>query len=383
MLQARLGVGAINALKKNAVKDDSYMVGVVEGVAYTLDWMSVGVCVLNKCGTGNDVDGNIAFEINKFDFADITKGVKGELEFILGEEGNPEYVGHYTCNGYKYNVGINLTCPADAFADIIGVKKGFSLYKGKLNLPTRDEVIGLVGIGEAKTSLNHLCWNTQNGCLYSTDTKAMLKHQCLPQLDIGNEFLLLPPKVLNYLTQDECEIFKGDDYVIITQGDISVYIHLDKNAIDKPPLFDAVIPQGRNIRGNLAINKKYLLGILKNARNGKALLRLDEGGLVKLTDYNSLDKEGVDIPLNSDYILHNASELYGDKDTLCVDIKRFSNLLKYGRDEYIICDIPAKVPGSYKTADGEEVDSTEYPFQSQCLVAKTDGATMLLTPTIR
>lgn len=371
MLSVKVGMGYLNTLKKNADKEACVGVCVVDKVAYTFDFMNVGVLVLNRVGEAESPDG--AFEIYKHDFANLRKG-KGEVEFTYGdgEEGS------YTANGYKYCAGADSKwCEDRIHAFVPFIKGGELVYKGKLPLPTRDRVVGLVGKNEPKESINHLVWNTRTGALYATNTKIMLKSQTLPVL--GNDFcldnIIIPLKLLNYLTDDEVEIsqIKGEvgfingdsNFVVIKQNSLIIIINTISNSTDKPPNYEGIIPYKRKVRGHLAVRCDYLLKLLKGFRYSGCLITLAEDGEVKLKDYDSDSSVGVDIPTDRDCILHNAP-LEDGNNVVCYRVEHLTAICKYSLDDFIIIDIPAKE--HYKNREG--VDEYEYTFSQRAAVVR-------------
>lgn len=339
-MNANISKAGINLLRKNSTKAD-FVGGIVAsvGVAYTWEYLTPFIWVFNACGT---CDSDFQFSVQQEDFGSICKGKATQIEF----KNTPENNG-YSADGYPYIYGDGDTeTTLNALA-----QEGESIFKGKLNLPTRDEIFGLTDPKNPKRSLNGLCWDLKTGNYYASDTKILGRGKAVA-LSIGVEHLLLPPKVLNYFTDDECEVFTNEKFVIIKQGGVRIVIaKVDNRNFDKPPLFEKVIPTtDKPLRGQIAIGVEYLSKLLKDFRNEFAYVELCEGGAVRITDYDKYSKTGKEIVTDGGQILHNASldEKYPDNKSLW-RVDALKSICKFATDDFILVDV----------FDGEVTPATE------------------------
>ena len=328
-MNANVIKAGINLLRKNSTKGD-FVGGIVAtgGVAYTWEYLAPAVWVFNECGTG---EGNFKFAIRQEDFASICKGNAKSIEFKT----SPENGGFYA-DGYPYIYGDGDTNTAIS----VMIQEGESVFKGRLNLPARDEIIGLTDPKNPKRSLNFLCWDLKTGNYYASDTKIMGRSKAVA-LSVGVEYFLLPPKVLNYFTDDECEVFTNEKFVIIEQGGVRVVINAASNvSLDKPPLFEAVIPSEKKMRGQIAIGRDYLSKLLKDFRNEFAMVKLCEGGAVRIVDYDIYTKTGKEIVTDGEQILHNASlDEASDNNESLWRAKALQSICKFATDDFILVDV--------------------------------------------
>lgn len=339
-MNAIISKAGINLLKKNSTKAD-FVGGIVAtgGVAYAWEYLTPFVWAFNESGTG---EGEFLIPVRQEDFSSICKGNAKSIEI----KNTPENC-RYLADGYPYIYGDGDTeTTLNALA-----QEGESVFKGKLNLPTRDEILGLTDPKNPKQSLNGLCWDLKTGNYYASDTKILGRGKAVA-LSIGVEHLLLPPKVLNYITDDECEVFTNSKFVIIKQGGVRVVINKADNASwDKPPLFEKVIPTtDKPLRGQIAMGKDYLSKLLKDFRNEYAYVELCEGGAVRITDYDKYSKTGKEIVTDGEQILHNASldEKYPDNESMW-RVNSLKSICKFATDDFILVDV----------FDGEIIKATE------------------------
>lgn len=334
-MNAKTCKAGINLLKKNSVKAE-FVGGIVAtgGVAYTWEYLTPHIWAISECGVS---EGEFSIPVRQEDFSSICKGNAKSIEF----KNSPENGGYYT-DGYPYIYG-----DGDIEFDILA-QEGESIFKGRLNLPSRDEIIGLTDPKNPKRSLNVLCWDLKTGNYYASDTKILGRGKAVA-LSVGVEHLLLPPKVLNYLTENECEIFTNEKFVIIKQGGVRVIIAKADNAnFDKPPLFEKVIPGEKKMRGQIAMNRDYLSKLLKDFRNEYARIKLCEGGAVRIVDYDPYSKTGKEFVTDSEQILHNAS-IDDDNESLW-RVDALKSICKFATDDFILVDV----------FEGEIVKATEY-----------------------
>ena len=338
-MNANVIKAGINLLRKNSTKAD-FVGGIVAtgGVAYTWEYLTPFVWVFNECGTG---EGEFLIPVRQEDFTSICKGSAKSVEFKNLPENS-----RYSADGYPYIYGDGDSGTTfEALA-----QEGESIFKGRLNLPARDEIIGLTDPKNPKRSLNFLCWDLKTGNYYASDTKIVGRGNAAA-LSVGVEHFLLPPKVLNYFTDDGCEVFTNGKFVIIKQGGVRVVINAADNASwDKPPLFEKVIPSEKKMRGQIAIGRDYLSKLLKDFRNEFAMVKLCEGGSVRIVDYDRYTKTGKEIVTDGEQILHNASlDEVGDNNESLWRVKSLQSICKFATDDFILVDV----------FEGEVIPATE------------------------
>lgn len=370
-MNANISKAGINLLKKNSTKAD-FVGGIVAsvGVAYTWEYLTPFVWVFNACGS---CDSDFQFSVRQEDFNSICKGGAKGVEF----KNTPENGGFYA-DGYPYIYGDGDTeTTLNALA-----QEGESVFKGKLNLPSRDEIIGLTDPKNPKRSLNGLCWDLKTGNYYASDTYIMGRGKAVA-LSIGVERLLLPPKVLNYFTDEACEVFTNEKFVIIKQGGVRIVIaKVDNRNFDKPPLFEKIIPTtDKPLRGQIAIGKDYLSKLLKDFRNEYALVTLCEGGAVRIVDYDKFAKTGKEVITDGEQILHNAS-----LDEKCPDnesawrVDALKSICKFATDDFIIIDV---FEGEIIKATENSDEHKSYPFANRALKIKAgDDRLVVMMPCI-
>ena len=363
-MNANVIKAGINLLRKNSTKAD-FVGGIVAtgGVAYTWEYLAPAVWVFNKCGTG---EGNFEFSVRQEDFSSICKGNSKSIEF----KNSPENGGYYA-DGYHYIYGDG---DSDTAISVM-IQEGESVFKGRLNLPARDEIIGLTDPKNPKRSLNFLCWDLKTGNYYASDTHIMGRGKAAAlSVGVGVEHFLLPPKVLNYFTDDECEIFTNGKFVIIKQGGVRVFINAVANAsLDEPPLFEAVIPE-KKMRGQIAMGTEYLAKLLKDFRNEFAMVKLCEGGAVRIVDYDKCTKTGKEIVTDGEQILHNASlDEAGDNESLW-RVKSLQSICKFATDDFILVDV---FEGEVIPATEDKEEYKTCPFANHALKIKA-GADRLV-----
>lgn len=349
----------LNLLKKNSVKSDfNGGVCATDGVAYTWEYLSFGTWAFNATG---EADGSFSFAIVQSDFAKICKGKNKVVEFRPDEKD-----GGYYADGYPYIADNGSAIEAIS----VNIQEGDSVYKGKWNLPSRDRVIGATGVKEPKRALQYVCWNLQTGNFYACDTRLLARDTLLP-LSVGVEWLFLPPKMLNYFTDDEVEIFANEKFVIIEQGSVRVVIDKEANSgMDKPPRFDAVIPKSRKLRGQMAISAEWLLQKLQGCRNDYIRIALGEDGAVRLFDLELYSKNEVEIATDKEYILHNANLEGNCNDGVIYNRSHLQAVCKFATEDFILFDIPEteKIPATDKVPEYES-----YPFAKAAGLFHTGG----------
>ena len=338
-MNANVSKAGINLLKKNSTKAD-FVGGIVAtgGVAYSWEYLTPFIWAFSESGAG---EGEFLIPVRQEDFSSICKGNAKSIEF----KNSPENGGFYA-DGYPYIYGDgNTETTLNALA-----QEGESIFKSRLNLPTRDEIVGLTDPKNPKKSLNGLCWELKTGNYYASDIKILGRGKAVA-LSIGVEHLLLPPKVLNYFTDDECEVFTNAEFVIIKQGGVRVVINKADNAnCDKPPLFEEVIPGEKKMRGQIAMGRDYLSRLLKDFRNEHAIITLCEGGAVRIVDYDYITKTGKEIITDGEQILHNATldGKYPDNKSIW-RVDALKRICKFATDDFILVDV----------FDGEVIPATE------------------------
>lgn len=361
-MNANVIKAGINLLRKNSTKAD-FVGGIVAtgGVAYTWEYLAPAVWVFNECGTG---EGNFEFAMRQEDFSSICKGNSKSIEF----QNLPENSG-YSADGYPYIYGDG---DSDTAISVM-IQEGESVFKGRLNLPARDEIIWLTDPKNPKRSLNFLCWDLQTGNYYASDTHIMGRCKAVA-LSVGVERFLLSPKVLNYFTDDECEVFTNGKFVIIRQEGVRVVINAADNASwDTPPLFEKVIPSEKKMRGQIAMGRDYLSKLLKDFRNEFALVKLCEGGVVRIVDYRYA-KTGKEIVTDGEQILHNASlDEAGDNESLW-RVKSLQSICKFATDDFILIDV---FEGEVIPATEDKDEYKTYPFANSAIKIKA-GADRLV-----